>query len=97
MSADSYSELFSLIADYCAAQGLVPVGQREFSVGTFHVTVNGGRDTWKSIPPFHATVTRDDDLGLILVNPFRGTVVGSPALEDQAIAALRAALAQVQS
>lgn len=68
MSAESYSELFSLIADYCTARGWVPVGQRAFNVGPFHITVNGGPETWRDIPPFHATVTKANDLSLILVS-----------------------------
>ena len=92
---ETYTELFTVIADYCTARGWVPVGQRVFTVGPFTITVNGRPEAWRNIPGFHATVTHATYLGVILVNPFRGQVAGGgPTFEADAIAAVRAAIGQ---
>jgi hypothetical protein len=95
---DTYTLLMALIADYCFARGWVPVGRRAFRVGPYTITVNGQAGEWQHIPAFHATVTRDDTLGVILVNPFRGSQAGGTrTFEDEAIAALREALGKETS
>lgn len=83
---------FDLIARYAEERGWIPIGFRSWQIGPWKIAVNGTRDERESIPPFHAMVTNDDYLGVMVVNPMSGTVGGWIGMEDAFIDAMRSEL-----
>lgn len=85
---------FDLIRRYAEREGWIPIGWREWTVGPWRITVNGTNQKRAGISPYHALIQHDEYVGLMLINPFGGTVGGWKDTENEFVAAMEAALAQ---
>ena len=84
-------ELYVEVLEYCRRQGWVPVGWRSWDLGPWKITVNGTKAERDGVPPFHVLIERPEFLGLILIGPDGGNVVGlPPSAEDDVIRLVRA-------
>jgi hypothetical protein len=88
----AYCEAFSVIADYCLAQGWAPVGVRDFSVGAWDIRINGTPERRWGTAPFSANVVHRDVVAIMVLSPGGGTIGGWPGGEDQFIADMREAI-----
>ena len=68
--------LMLLVAGYCKRRGWIPVGRRSFDVEEWHVRVNGSREPWDDLAPFHALAENTRYVGMLLFSAHGGTVGG---------------------
>jgi len=80
--------LMMLVASYCKRRGWIPVGRRAFSVGEWHVRVNGSRELWDGLAPWHVLAEHARYVGMLLFSPGGGTVGGYRGAEEDFRAAL---------
>lgn len=85
-------EAFDLIRQYAERRGWIPIGRREFVVGEWEIKVNGSKDPWEDVPPFHAHVHNRIYVGSLLLSPLSGLAVGYKGTEPEFIAAMKAAV-----
>ena len=83
--------LMMLVAGYCERRGWVPVGRRAFQISGWHVRVNGSREAWDDLAPFHVLAENTHSLGMLLFSAHDGTAGGYQYSEDEFRAAMVAA------
>ena len=88
--SEQYSEAFDWIRQYAEREGWIPIGWRDFTVGSWRIRVNGTRVERDSIPPYHALIEHRGIVALLMVNPFGGSVGGWQDAEAEFCAAMRA-------
>ena len=94
-SAAPMCEAFALIADYAIAKGWTAIGWLEFAVGPWKIVVNGTDDTRDDVPRYHARIVHQDVVAIIVTSPFGGSIAGWQGAEDEFIADMEAAIAQL--
>jgi len=82
-------EVYMAVAEYCHRQGWIPVGWRSWTLGPWTFTFNGTALEHKGVPAFHLLIEQPDLVGLMLIGPGGGAVVGLlKGSEEAVIAAL---------
>lgn len=92
MSDRAISEAFMAITDYATAHSWMPIGFRVFTVGPWEITVNGTKERYDDLDPYHALVVHRDIVAIMILNPYGGGVGGWQGAEAQFITDLRDAL-----
>ena len=85
---ESRESLMMLVAGYCERRGWVPVGRRTFDVGEWHVTVNGSKEPWHGLDPWHVMAENARYIGAVLFSAFGGVAGGFKGTEAEFRAAL---------
>jgi hypothetical protein len=83
---------FALVVQYCEQRGWIPVGQRKFTVGDWDITVNGAKEPWEKVPPFHVLISNRVYIGMLVASPLGGSVAGFHGSEDAFIETMRGVL-----
>ena len=101
MNQGEISQAFAIVTDLAKALGVAEInkipGCWEHQIDDlWHITINGHREPYDGLPPYHMAV-RFNGWPAGVLNPFYGVIAsGEAANEDDFISAVKAAISQCE-